>query len=913
MRDFSRQQSKTKKYIFISLSAIAVVVLLIWGYSIIKWLKDPVVPAINAIPANTVCLLKINSPQGFWQHINSQNMIWKELQCLKLFSGLDQKFRIADSVTASDKTIKDNLLKNPLYIAWIPWRGGYLPLYAINLPGAHFENMIDNFIRKNISTASSLSYTEFIESRIYIISTPKKPSFCYTVYKGIFIAAENTGLIENSLSALITGICINNSRTFSKVSSMAGKNVDANIYITMSYIDNLFQPLFIKSTFNDLKYVSLTSEIASMDLVVKNNELLLNGYAISMDSIQLFEKVFKKQDPQKISLTSICPDNTALLYYWGLSDVGQFVKDYSDFKKTNFHKSSYHEMCSYYDSVFSTDIEKNFFDELCDEIGYIVTENPNTSNPYRSYAIFKTKDVNSFLEHVADISASLETKTKEIKDTFAIKKFIPGKFFSNFFGQLFSPIDSAYYIIINDFVIFGNSPTSLMLFVSGYSSGKTLNRNENYKNFSDNVSEKASFCFYANIRKSFNLLHSLFSGKNEIDKNRSRLKNFQAIAFQFATENNKFYLNGYIKHNAFYIEENPSVWEFQADTTIIGKAKIFTDPNDSSKKIVFADLSGKIYLLSSTGELIWKKQTEEIPISDFYIITPKNRKSSYLVFNSLNFIYFLGLKEKKEKINKIRLPFMATAGLIVLDYDKNRNYRLIIPCLNQKIYNFSVDGQHTPGWYNMKTLTTLAKPVEYIKFGKKEFLIATDKSGRIYFMDRRGHEMFKKKKPFLKAENSSFNIYSDGKKQYLMTTDKRGQLIFIASNGLVEVVKMNSFTKDHYFIYGDYNNDGKHDFIYFDLGKIYVFNHKKKKIFESFTKSEPGAKPIYLRINNKKYYIIYPDESHTKLAIMNNLGFMETDTYTIGNKEIEINWLHDKKIRSIIASDSSKLFNYIIE
>jgi hypothetical protein len=207
----------------------------------------------------------------------------------------------------------------------------------------------------------------------------------------------------------------------------------------------------------------------------------------------------------------------------------------------------------------------------------------------------------------------------------------------------------------------------------------------------------------------------------------------------------------------------------------------------------------------------------------------------------------------------------------------------------------------------------LLKPIEHVRFAKKEFLMATDKNGRVYLIDRRGVEVFKSKKPFLQAKNSRFFIYIDGKKQYLVTNDRSGKLIFIAPNGAVEVVKLNTFTNDHYFLYGDFNNDGKNDFIYFDQGKIYVYNQDKKKIFESFNKYEPGGQPVYLRLSASKFYIIYPNKNASRLVMMNNLGFMETEAYTMGNREIEINSLLSKKVSSIIVSDSSRLLNYIIE
>ncbi len=915
MRNPYQRRSNTKKYIIISLSVIAAIILMVWGYMVIRRLSDPIVPAIKAIPSNAVCLVKINSPQAFWDHINGRNRVWKELQCLPFFGQLNHKTGFADSLVATNKTITETLLQNPLYIAWIPIRGSYKPLFTINLPGPHDDRLVNDFIRKHTAARSTITWSEFFETRICIITTPGKPSFCYTVYQGIFIAGELPGIIESALSALMTGVSIDNTDSYSKLSSISGKNVDANIFIDMAYIDNLFQPLFIKNTTSELKYISLSADMAELDLTVKKDELLLNGYALSDDTVQLFNKAYKKQKPQQISLTRICPGNTALMFFWGLSDIPQFISDYTDFRKTNFQKRSFSALCSFYDTIYETDIQQNFFSHLTDEIGFVITENPNTENRYRSYAIFKTRSIDSFLESISEISAPSNGTAQGERDSFAIKKFIPERFFRNFFGELFAPLDSAHYTHIDDYVIFGSSPTSLNMFISGYLSGKTLDKNENYKSFSDNVSDEASFCFYANIRKSFGLLNSLLANNisGSLRKNESNLRNFQALAFQFASGGSKFYLNGYLKHNAFYIEENPAIWEFRADTTIAGKANIITDPADHTQKVVFLDVSNNMYLLNHNGELIWKKHLDESPVSEIHVVESKQNKKALLVFNSRNLIHIFGLNDPNTAQKLIKLPFAATAGISIIDYENNSNYRILVPCLNQKIYNYSLDGKPTAGWTNITTLAILLEPIEHIKFAKKEFLIATDKNGRVYILDRRGYEVFKNKKPFLQAKNSRFFIHADGKKQYLLTSDRSGKLIFISPNGALDVVKLNSFTNDHYFVYGDFNNDGRNDFIFFDLGKIFVYNHNKKKIFESFNKYEPGGKPVYIKLSATKFYIIYPDKKASRLVMLNNLGFMKTDAYTIGNPNIEINNLLSKKVNSIIVSDSAKLLNYIVE
>ena len=78
----TRQANHLKKYIIISLIVVGFGGLCVLGYDYIKRLKDPITPAIKAIPESSVCLLKINNLKELWKHIDEKNQIWKDRSSL---------------------------------------------------------------------------------------------------------------------------------------------------------------------------------------------------------------------------------------------------------------------------------------------------------------------------------------------------------------------------------------------------------------------------------------------------------------------------------------------------------------------------------------------------------------------------------------------------------------------------------------------------------------------------------------------------------------------------------------------------------------------------------------------------------------------------------------------------------------
>jgi len=906
---------KIRKYILISLSVLLFAAVLVFVYSYFKRLMDPVVPAIKAVPESTVCMFKIKNPLALWERIDKKNHIWNDLKCLDFVKEISKKIHYVDSVSRDNADIAEIFEKNPLYISWVPDRAEYQYLFTINLNGPHNETLIDKFMHQHFSSGSTFSNHQFLENEIFEIHINGKIFCAYTVYKGIFIIAQTSAVVEASLSALLTGISIENDTDFIRLNTSAGKNVDINIFIKNSYIDNLLSGFFDKNQTALMKMLSVSGSMIASDLTIKNDELLFAGYAYSGEAGQLLNKLFSGQKPQPATLTRICPSNTAFMAFWGLSNITNYVRNYTNFINSDFHGVSYENLCAQFDSTYKTSFSDVFLKQINNEFALIITENPDVEDQFRHYAVFRARSAEAFNDSLKRISVFPEEKNLALRDSFAIRKLVPCDFLNSFFGRLFEPLDTVYYTVIEDYIVMGETPLSLDLFVSAYLSGKTLDKNINYIGFSDNVSDESNFCIYTNIRRSFRLLAPLFNNdlSKAFIKNEPSLKNIQAIAFQLAAEKNKFFLNAYLKHNSEYVEENPAVWEFAADTTLFGKISVVTDPHDSTKKVLFFDVTGKLYMLDRNGQLIWKKQFKELPLSRVYITNLKKNNTNYLLFNTKNHIYILGLDGKMADFSPVKLPFTASTAITLIEYSGKNDYRIIIPCENQKIYNYQVSGKPTAGWNNFRTEAKLLEPVEYFRFRDKDIMIGTDKNGKVYFINRKGNQLIRNKQPFIKAKNSRFFTTTVQGKQYLLTTDRQGKLIFISENGKIDVVTLKTFTKDHFFLTGDFDMDKKEDFIFIDQGKAFVFNHEKKKIFEKELNGQPSGNPFYTKWGKSKFQVVFPDSSCTHLVFFNNNSTKELINYTLSSPEVEINTLYGKNFNSILVLDGNLLLNYILD
>ena len=152
----------------------------------------------------------------------------------------------------------------------------------------------------------------------------------------------------------------------------------------------------------------------------------------------------------------------------------------------------------------------------------------------------------------------------------------------------------------------------------------------------------------------------------------------------------------------------------------------------------FQDKEKQLYLISSTGNLIWKKKLNETIQSDIYTVDIFKNGKYQLLFNTENYLHLLDRNGNYVQGYPVRLPSKATSSMTLLDYDKNKDYRIFIACADKRIYNFSLYGVKTEGYIPLKTDALVELPIYYSKIGQSDYLTTIDVMGKIYVFSRKG-------------------------------------------------------------------------------------------------------------------------------------------------------------------------------
>jgi hypothetical protein len=191
----------SRRNVLIILASIVFIVLCIFAYSYLRRLKDPVIPAFHAIPANAVMLAEIKKPDEFWKHLHTKNKIWSALLGSSAMNDFNTSVLFLDSLISQSKGLHEINEKKPLFIALCESKNNMNVLFLINTMGPHDEKLIGKFIHKNFSVSHRIAEQHYGGLNFTELKKDKSAVYVY-VDQGICAISSDSACLRQSADAL---------------------------------------------------------------------------------------------------------------------------------------------------------------------------------------------------------------------------------------------------------------------------------------------------------------------------------------------------------------------------------------------------------------------------------------------------------------------------------------------------------------------------------------------------------------------------------------------------------------------------------------------------------------------------------------------------------------------------------------
>ena len=553
-----------KKILWIILSAILIAVV---SFSIYIWFsksenKDP----FTAIPNDAIYIIETSDLTKGWSTISNSKM-WKHMRTNAYFEDISKSAASLDSLIKDNPTM-DMLFSNRqmLISAHMISGNDYDFLFVINMKQASKIVFVKDYLKQIVNAYGYvMAKRNFKGQEIIELKDIKTKEILYiTFIDNLFVASYTPILVENAFLQKDMDNWVSNN-SFKKVSTEISSNKLFNFYINYRLIAK-FAGVYLSEENDLINSVSDIISYSALNVNFEDERFRFSGYTNLPDSISSYLSALQNVSPGKGDAFKIASDKTAIYFSMCFEDFTAFYENLTlEFSKnSNTKYEDYSGKVKKLENYLKINLKEDFFSWIGNEI--VLTKHKPVPNA-------KEEDLSIFIhaKDIDDAKNGLEHLTSQIKKKSPLKfETVPYKdytinyldikgFFKMFFGKLFGKLTKPYYCIIDNYVVFSNSPSTLMDIIDDYLNKKTLENNEKFVSFLDNFEKKSNVSIYLRMPEMYSHLYYYSNPEKRIgiSNNKELILSFSKIGFQLISTGNLFKTSLLIEHNedALFNEE----------------------------------------------------------------------------------------------------------------------------------------------------------------------------------------------------------------------------------------------------------------------------------------------------------------------------------------------------------------------
>ena len=327
-----------------------------------------------------------------------------------------------------------------------------------------------------------------------------------------------------------------------------------------------------------------------------------------------------------------------------------------------------------------------------------------------------------------------------------------------------------YTSIIDNFLILTNSVSQLRKINNSISVNDVLGSNSDYLKYKNNNSTKYNFYWLAN---SLNIIDDININNYELDEypyislSGTLNQNIALFNFDFSKVN-KSIENGNI-YTEFLVSSNEE---------IISDPIWLKNHLNRGYDFAFQDSNNYLNYYSNKGDLLWRKSLSGRIIGEIKQIDLYKNGRLQILFRTNDRLYLIDRNGKEVS----QLSFNIKDGEVnhpisVFDYDKNRNYRILVTTDND-IQMYDNSGKIVNGFNPDNFKSNIINSPVHIRIDDKDYIVLQLKNGELKILNRRGKDRVIVDEKIQFSNNSVFSFL-----KLFTTTDNQGNLIQVDSDG----------------------------------------------------------------------------------------------------------------------------------
>ena len=917
-----------KKYIYVGLFAIVCLGLV--GVILLKKL-DKITPieVLEAVPDDALIFIEEIDFEYIAEKFIPENRIWIDFVNTSGRNRLDSMVRNFLSQISTSEALSDLLRKEGMSLSLhLKGKEELSPLIYLPYTGYYSDHDFEQIVLALLGDESIVNERKYDAETLFDVSgspavIPGK--FTFACINGIFLAGPSSIMVEHSVRSIHAGKDPSEDQALERVRSTAGRYVHANIYLNYSLVHKLFYPFVKEGSWPELLGISRLASWGELDLDIKEDALILNGMSLAGSEKSLFLQTFSRQSPVKIELHEMMPSGTSSFLHLGISDRVKFADQMKDYLGGLGKWEKIAREQELLQKKYGVDPLNDLIGLIDDELAWFSIEGV-TNDPSEEIFVLEIRSQSEttdvlmrWIEQYLQVNAF---DMNSYRHTYKLDKQISFNIYRmpDFYPEGLFPrnLFNSYFTIFENYLIFGPSVDVLSRVLYQNVLHKTFISDPVFKDMSEYLSNRSNLTFFI---KPYNFLDYHREDLNPeasgmLDEMELFLRRIPGVVVQYSSENDMFYQSISFKYTSQIKEKALTVWESLLDSSAVSKPSLVVNHNTKEKEIFIQDAANKIYLINSTGRILWKLKLDgpllgEVKQVDFY----KNGKLQFL-FNTAEKLHLIDRNGNYLERYPVSLRSEASAPLALFDYDKSRDYRIFIPGNDRKIYLYNIEGNVVPGWNFGKTESLVTAAAQHFRIGVKDFILVKDKT-RAYFLNRKGKERIKPGKRVMFSERNPFtldmNIMEESPRW--ISTDTAGNVVSIYMDGTVSTLLEQKLPPDHLFRMQDMDMDGVAEFIFAAGDELSLIKQDGTRLYSYRVRGRISEMPDVYKFSAADIKIGINDRFRNRIYLINADGSLYEGFPLEGTTRFSIGYFagSDSRFNLIVGSANNFLYNYSIE
>ena len=557
----------TKKIIWFILGLLAAFAL-VKAVTFFTLETDKINP-VYLIPEDAIFFMELDEPVDNLETL-SKSEIWDHLQTNEAIRELSAKVNGLDSVFQSQNSLFELIGDRDVIIsAHMIKSDDYGFLYVVDLDKLSRLGIIKNNINQLINDDFKVTKRTYKEVEITEI---KDQSTYETLYlaaiENQLIASYYGKLVEKSINAFPQPK-IGTDLQFLELQQKLKKDGLFRLYLNHKQLENYYTVFSNESSDMITKlqdYGNYSGFIFDED---DDRLLTATGFTAGNSVMQSLALALDNSGTGSVDAITILPQQTAFYLSFGFDDFNSFHDSFYDLLEEQQPDlvKKYHDEKKNLEQSIDINLEDDFYSWVDDEIAFaMVAEHSRSKANHKELntqegiaVVFKTKDVDDSKKKLKFIESQIRKKTPVKFKSVNYKNYeisyldIKG-FFRLIAGSLFDQIEKPYYTIIDEFVVFSNSPKTLKVFIDDYENEQTLIYDDYYRAFLNEFSNSSNLFLYVNTNELATAGTQFLNAESRklITQNQDFYSQFTQLGMEFKASDDLFKTKTVMHYDASY-------------------------------------------------------------------------------------------------------------------------------------------------------------------------------------------------------------------------------------------------------------------------------------------------------------------------------------------------------------------------